>query len=166
MPTFKGFVDASASDNASAQFTISNGNSPFQDGVEFTFLGVRTEDGVQKPGYRHVFATFLDKNGKETRSKVAKPVLETNIGDLHLSMLFKLHAQFDSNDHVSSKGTFVDLVTKTIAANKGKNDGEILSAIIAAVGTKKIKVTRRPFKGLASDGRQFPTSVVDLDFVD
>lgn len=124
------------------------GTSPFQDNVEFNITGftykVAVVDGKQSD---HVL-----------------PILTTTVGDAFVSMFTKLHPATDGTPR-KAEGTAVELLLNTIAANSGKTNDEVLSAVVAAFKDKKVRVTRRSYNGLTREGKTMAASVPDFNLV-
>lgn len=148
-----GFVKADDKkiEAANKSFSISMGNSPFQDKKEFKVTGFT---------YKQV-----ENDGKVDPDAFTNPVLETTIGDMFLSMTLK--ARVDAEGKIiEPDGTFNQFIKDTISKNTGKSNGEILTAIVDGCKDKEIVVSRKPYAAATKDGRKFAASLVILNFKD
>lgn len=145
-------VNGAQKEQADKAHRIGTGASAFQPNVVF-----------QVTDYDYKKA---EKDGKVDAEAFSNPVLTTNIGvDVFLSMVTR--AKVDSDGKIlEPNGTFNNFVKETIAKNSSKEDGEIMKAIVEGSKGKDIIVTRKPYVGLSSDNRRFPTALVILDFKD
>ena len=145
-----GFVALPQDDQAR---TLSAGNSPFVDGVEFTLTG-----------HRHVFPII---DGTEKRDGYPLPVFTTSLGaEAYLFLSMVLKQKVDADNHIlTPSGSFNALVREIIAANAGNTDNQILATIEARMTGKRIRVTRVPFIKLNSKGVRIPSSYINLDIV-
>ena len=146
-----GFVKAD--DNkievANKSFSISMGNSPFQQGVIFKVAGFTYKQA--------------ENDGKVDANASVNPVLTTTVGDMFLSMALK--ARVDAEGKVlEPNGTFNQFIKGTISKMAGKSNGEILTAIVDGCKDKKVVVSRQPYAAMTKDGRKFAASLVVLDF--
>ena len=146
-----GFVKAD--DNkievANKSFSISMGNSPFQQGVIFKVTGFTYKQA--------------QNDGKVDANASVNPVLVTTVGDMFLSMALK--ARVDAEGKVlEPNGTFNQFVKDTISKMAGKSNGEILTAIVDGCKDKEVVVSRQPYAAMTKDGRKFAASLVVLDF--
>jgi hypothetical protein len=146
-----GFVKAD--DNkievANKSFSISMGNSPFQQGVIFKVTGFTYKQA--------------QNDGKVDANASVNPVLTTSVGDMFLSMVLK--ARVDAEGKVlEPNGTFNQFVKNIISNMVGKSNGEILTAIVDGCEDKEVFVTRQPYAAMTKDGRKFAASLVILDF--
>ena len=148
-----GFVKADDKkiETANKSFTISMGNSPFQQGVVLEVTGFT---------YKQV-----ENDGKVDDNAFANPVLITSKGDMFLSMTLKARVNAEGSV-LEPNGTFNRFIKDTISANAGKSNGEILKAIVDGCKDKKIVVSRQPYVAISKDGRRFAASLVILDFKD
>lgn len=139
-------------DNASKGHNISLGVNPFSDGATFEVTGfgftVPEEDNKPKEGARTL------------------PVLETSLGNLYLSLLTRRKVTSDGRI-LTPNGTLNVAVKEIVAANAGKTDGEILSAICEdpRVKGRKIKVQRTEFLAKSRVGVEYPTDLLEF-FID
>lgn len=129
--------------------TISE-RSRFLNGVKFTITGHT---------YKHP-----EIDGK-VRTDISSPVLISSIGDVFLSMLTRKHVSV-SGEILSPDGTFNKKVEEILTTNLAKSDGEILTAIEKSCKGKTLIVRRKAFVGKTSDGRDFPASMVNIDFAE
>lgn len=129
-------------------FTITNGNSPFQDNVTFNVTG-----------YTHILPM---NDGKVSKDARPNPVLKTTIGNLFVSMLIREKVTFDKT-FVKPNGTFNNKVRDIIKDNPGKNNDAILKAIVDAVKDKELVCTRVPYVARTQDGRPYPAAIVNID---
>lgn len=148
-----GFVKADDKkiEAANKSFTISMGNSPFQQGAVFVVTGFTYKQA--------------ENDGKVDANASANPVLTTSIGDMFLSMVLKARVNAEGSI-LEPNGTFNHFSKDTISANAGKSNGEILKAIVDGCKDKKVKVSRQPYVAITKDGRRFASSLVILDFKD
>lgn len=146
MLEFKKVSDAKK-EKENKSFSISQGNSPFVNGVTFEVNGF---------GYKEA----KTNDGKTTSPS---PILETTIGDLFLTMIMRSKVNSDG-EILEPDGTFNKFVKDTIAKNSNKNNGEILSAIVDECKNKKIKVNREYYSAKSSWGGIVAASIVKLNF--
>lgn len=146
-----GFVKADDNkiEAANKSFTISMGNSPFQDRVTF-----KVTDFTYKQA---------ENDGKVDAKASVNPVLTTSIGDMFLSMALKMRVDAEGKI-LEPNGTFNKFIKDTISNNAGKSNGEILTAIVGGCKDKEIVVSRQPYVAVTKDGRKFASSLVILDF--
>lgn len=148
-----GFVKADDNkiDAANKSFSISMGNSPFQQGVIFEVTGFTYKQA--------------QNDGRVDANASVNPVLTTSVGDMFLSMALK--ARVDAEGKVlEPNGTFNQFIKDTISKMLGKSNGEILTAIVDGCKDKRIVVSRQPYAAMTKDGRKFAASLVILDFKD
>lgn len=129
--------------------TISE-RSRFLNGVQFTITGHT---------YKHP-----EIDGK-VRTDISSPVLISSIGDVFLSMLTRKHVSA-GGEILSPDGTFNKIVEEILSTNLSKSDGEILGEIEKACKGKTLVVRREAFVRKTSDGRDFPASMVNIDFAE
>ena len=148
-----GFVKADDKkiEAANKSFTISMGQSPFQQGAVFEVNGFTYKQA--------------ENDGKVDANAFANPVLTTTIGDMFLSMALKARVNAEGSV-LEPNGTFNRFIKDTISANAGKSNGEILKAIVDGCKDKEVKVSRQPYAAITKDGRRFASSLVILDFKD
>lgn len=148
-----GFVKADDKkiETANKSFTISMGNSPFQQNAIFKVTGFTYKQA--------------ENDGKVDANAFANPVLTTTIGDMFLSMALKARVNAEGSV-LEPNGTFNRFIKDTISANTGKSNGEILKAIVDGCKDKEVKVSRQPYAAITKDGRRFAASLVILDFKD
>lgn len=146
-----GFVKADDNkiEAANKSFSISMGNSPFQDRVTF-----KVTDFTYKQA---------ENDGKVDAKASVNPVLTTSIGDMFLSMALKMRVDAEGKI-LEPNGTFNKFIKDTISNNAGKSNGEILTAIVEGCKDKEIVVSRQPYVAVTKDGRKFASSLVILDF--
>jgi hypothetical protein len=146
-----GFVKAD--DNkievANKSFSISMGNSPFQQGVIFKVTGFTYKQA--------------QNDGRVDANASVNPVLTTSVGDMFLSMALKARVDAEGNV-LEPNGTFNQFIKDTISKMLGKSNGEILTAIVDGCKDKEVFVTRQPYAAMTKDGRKFAASLVILDF--
>ena len=146
-----GFVKAD--DNkievANKSFSISMGNSPFQNKVTFKVTGFTYKQA--------------ENDGKVDADAMVNPVLTTTVGDMFLSMTLK--AKVDSEGKIlEPNGTFNQFIKDTISKNNGKSNGEILNAIVDGCKDKEVVVSRQPYSAISKDGRKYVAYMVVLNF--
>ena len=148
-----GFVKADDKkiEAANKSFTISMGQSPFQQGAVFEVNGFTYKQA--------------ENDGKVDANAFANPVLTTTIGDMFLSMALKARVNAEGSV-LEPNGTFNRFIKDTISTNAGKSNGEILKAIVDGCKDKEVKVSRQPYAAITKDGRRFASSLVILDFKD
>lgn len=156
MAELTGFVPASQDEIATANSSndIARGTSPFQNGVVFTVIGFSYE----KP----------EVDGKVKADAKPQPVLTAKIGDKNASLFVKAlnrSAVRADGSVLEHNGTFNQFVRETIASLSDKNNGEILQAICAGCAGRRIIVERVPYSAKSKDGRNYASSLVDLNFV-
>lgn len=146
-----GFVKADDNkiETANKSFTISMGNSPFQDKVTFKVTGFTYKQA--------------ENDGKVDANAFANPVLTTSVGDMFLSMALKAKVNAEGNI-LEPNGTFNKFIKDTISKNAGKSNGEILTALVKGCKDKEVVVSRQPYAAMTKDGRKFAASLVILDF--
>lgn len=146
-----GFVKADDNkiETANKSFTISMGNSPFQDKVTFKVTGFTYKQA--------------ENDGKVDVNAFANPVLTTSVGDMFLSMALKAKVNAEGNI-LEPNGTFNKFIKDTISKNAGKSNGEILTALVEGCKDKEVVVSRQPYAAMTKDGRKFAASLVILDF--
>lgn len=146
-----GFVKADDNkiEGANKSFSISMGNSPFQNRVTFMVTGFTYKQA--------------ENDGKVDVNASVNPVLTTTVGDMFLSMTLK--ARVDAEGKVlEPNGTFNQFVKSIISKMAGKPNGEILTAIVNGCKDREVVVSRQPYVGMTKDGRKFAASLVILDF--
>ena len=148
-----GFVKADDKkiETANKSFTISMGNSPFQDRVTFKVTGFTYKQA--------------ENDGKVDANASANPVLTTSVGDMFLSTALKARVNAEGSV-LEPNGTFNRFVKDTISKMAGKSNGEILTAIVDGCKDKEVVVSRQPYAAITKDGRKFAASLVILDFKD
>lgn len=146
-----GFVKADDKkiEAANNSFSISMGNSPFQQGVTFKVTGFTYKQA--------------QNDGKVDANAFTNPVLETTIGDMFLSMTLKARVNAEGKI-LEPNGTFNQFIKDTISKMGGKSNGEILTAIVDGCKDKEVVVSRQPYAAMTKDGRKFAASLVVLDF--
>lgn len=149
-----GFISATANHNGGEDpnkgKSLTIANSPFLDGVVLT---------ISDFGFR-----VAEIDGKVAKDARVLPVLVTSVGDLFISMLIRSKVDKDGNI-LETSGDLNELVKSKIAELRGKTDGEILSAIVGECKGKKFVVKRQNFAALTKDGRQYPTSLININEV-
>lgn len=148
-----GFVKADEKkiETANKSFSISMGNSPFQDRVTF-----KVTDFTYKQA---------ENDGKVDANAFTNPVLTTTVGDMFLSMTLK--ARVDAEGRIlEPNGSFNKFVKDTISRMAGKSNGEILKAIVDGCKDKEVVVSRQPYAAMTKDGRKYAASLVVLNFKD
>ena len=148
-----GFVKADEKkiETANKSFSISMGNSPFQDRVTF-----KVTDFTYKQA---------ENDGKVDAIAFTNPVLTTTVGDMFLSMTLK--ARVDAEGRIlEPNGSFNKFVKDTISRMAGKSNGEILKAIVDGCKDKEVVVSRQPYAAMTKDGRKYAASLVVLNFKD
>ena len=148
-----GFVKADEKkiETANKSFSISMGNSPFQDRVTF-----KVTDFTYKQA---------ENDGKVDANAFTNPVLTTTVGDMFLSMTLK--ARVDAEGRIlEPNGSFNKFVKDTISRMAGKSNGEILKAIVDGCNNKEVVVSRQPYAAMTKDGRKYAASLVVLNFKD
>lgn len=128
--------------------SIKDGNSPFQNNVQFTISG-----------YTYVKAKNDGVVDKDARSV---PVFKTSVGNLFLSTIIRSQVKSDGSI-ITPNGTFNEFVKQQIA-QKSTNK-EIMAAVVQGCQGKQIRVTRIPYAGLTRDNRPIAKFLVQLDFV-
>ena len=128
--------------------SIKDGNSPFQNNVQFTISG-----------YTYVKAKNDGVVDKDARSV---PVFKTSVGNLFLSTIIRSQVKSDGSV-ITPNGTFNEFVKQQIA-QKSTNK-EIMSTVVQGCQGKQIRVTRIPYAGLTRDNRPIVKFLVQLDFV-
>lgn len=128
--------------------SIKDGNSPFQNNVQFTISG-----------YTYVKAKNDGVVDKDARSV---PVFKTSVGNLFLSTIIRSQVKSDGSV-ITPNGTFNEFVKRQIA-EKSTNK-EIMSTVVQGCQGKQIRVTRVPYAGLTRDNRPIAKFLVQLDFV-
>ena len=156
MAELTGFRTASQSEieTANSSNDIARSTSPFQNGVVFTVNGFSYE----KP----------EIDGKVAPDAKPQPVLLAKIGDKDVSLFVKplnRSAVRADGSVLEHNGTFNKFVRETIASLSNKNNGEILQAIVDGCADRQIIVERVPYSAKSKDGRNYATSLVDLNFV-
>lgn len=148
-----GFVKADDKkiETANKSFTISMGNSPFQQNAIFKVTGFTYKQA--------------ENNGKVDANAFANPVLTTTIGDMFLSMALKMRVDAEGKI-LEPNGTFNHFIKDIIGRMAGKSNGEILTAIVDGCKDKEVVVSRQPYVAITKDGRKFAASLVILDFKD
>ena len=148
-----GFVKAvdNMIETANKSFTISMGNSPFQDRVTFKVTGFTYKQA--------------ENDGKVDANASVNPVLTTSVGDMFLSMALKARVNAEGSV-LEPNGTFNRFVKDTISKMAGKSNGEILTAIVDGCKDKEVVDSRQPYAAITKDGRKFASSLVILDFKD
>lgn len=138
------------SENAS---TTLNGSSPFVDGVTLSVTGV--------------VACQTEIDGAIPNNSPIKLVITTTIGDISVPMLVRRRLDADGN-HIVPSGTFNNAVTRWIAENPSATNQQFADWITASTtgANRRLIVRRRPYAGIASDGRRYPASLVEFNFVD
>ena len=146
-----GFVKADDNkiDVANKSFSISMGNSPFQQGVIFKVTGFTYKQA--------------QNDGKVDANASVNPVLTTSVGDMFLSMTLKARVNAEGKI-LEPNGTFNQFIKDTISKMAGKSNGEILTAIVDGCKDKEVVVSRQPYAAMTKDGRKFAASLVVLDF--
>lgn len=146
-----GFVKADDNkiEAANKSFTISMGQSPFQDRVTFKVTGFTYKQA--------------ENDGKVGAEASVNPVLVTSVGDMFLSMALKMRVDAEGKI-LEPNGSFNKFIKDTISTNAGKSNGEILTAIVEGCKDKEVVVSRQPYVAMAKDGRKFASSLVILDF--
>lgn len=146
-----GFVAANAAQTESANKStaLGRGVSPFVQDAKFQVTGF---------GYK-----LPEQDGKVDAKAVPQPVLTTTLNaDLFVRALMRPIAT--EKEPMEHNGTVNLFVRDFITQHKDKNDGEILTALIAELKDKDIIVQRVPYVGLSRDGRRYAASLVDLYF--
>lgn len=133
---------------ANESTSIKDGNSPFQNNVQFTISG-----------YTYVKAKNDGVVDKDARSV---PVFKTSVGNLFLNTIIRSQVKSDGSI-ITPNGTFNEFVKQQIA-QKSTNK-EIMSAVVQGCQGKQIRVTRVPYAGLTRDNRPIAKFLVQLDFV-
>lgn len=128
--------------------SIKDGNSPFQNNVQFTISG-----------YTYVKAKNDGVVDKDARSV---PVFKTSVGNLFLNTIIRSQVKSDGSI-ITPNGTFNEFVKQQIA-QKSTNK-EIMAAVVQGCQGKQIRVTRVPYAGLTRDNRPIAKFLVQLDFV-
>lgn len=148
-----GFVKADDNkiEAANKSFTISMGQSPFQDRVTFKVTGFTYKQA--------------ENDGKVDAKASVNPVLITTVGDMFLSMALKMRVDAEGKI-LEPNGTFNHFIKDTIGRMAGKSNGEILTAIVDGCKDKEVVVSRQPYVAITKDGRKFAASLVILDFKD
>lgn len=148
-----GFVKADDKkiETANKSFSISMGQSPFQDRVTFKVTGFTYKQA--------------QIDGKVDTNASTNPVLITTVGDMFLSMALKARVSAEGSV-LEPNGTFNRFVKDTISKMAGKSNGEILTAIVDGCKDKEVVVSRQPYVAITKDGRKFASSLVVLDFKD
>lgn len=138
------------SENAS---TTLNGSSPFVDGVTLSVTGV--------------VACQTEIDGAIPNNSPIKLVITTTIGDISVPMLVRRRLDADGN-HIVPSGTFNNAVTRWIAENPSATNQQFADWITASTtgANRRLIVRRKPYAGIASDGRRYPASLVEFNFVD
>lgn len=144
-----GFKEVENIDERDKEKTISE-RSRFLDKVKFSITGHT---------YKHP-----EIDGK-VRTDISSPVLASTIGDVFLSMLTRKHVSA-SGEILSPNGTFNKKVEEILSTTLSKSDGEILGEIEKACKGKTLVVRREAFVRKISDGRDFPASMVNIDFAE
>ena len=127
--------------------SIEDGNSPFQNNVQFTISG-----------YTYVKAKNDGVVDKDARSV---PVFKTSVGNLFLNTIIRSQVKSDGSI-ITPNGTFNEFVKQQIA-QKSTNK-EIMAAVVQGCQGKQIRVTRIPYAGLTRDNRPIAKFLVQLDF--
>ncbi|MDY5324410.1 MAG: hypothetical protein SPG96_05775 [Succinivibrio sp.] len=148
-----GFVKADDNkiEAANKSFTISMGQSPFQDRVTFKVTGFTYKQA--------------ENDGKVDAKASVNPVLITTVGDMFLSMALKMRVDAEGKI-LEPNGTFNHFIKDIIGRMAGKSNGEILTAIVDGCKDKEVVVSRQPYVAITKDGRKFAASLVILDFKD
>lgn len=151
-------VDASRKEKADKSFSITNGSSPFKNGVEFTvkshdyknaeFDGKVAEDAKDLPGF------VISLNGKEKFIFLKTVLDEDNTAYDEDGKMFSLSAEGEVNI----------LARKIRDEKEGKSNGELLKAIVKELKNKPIVVTRVAYMGLSFKGNKQPKSLMELNF--
>lgn len=128
------------------------GASPFVAG-----LGGGDNDHLQIKDYG-----FVTSDGKNHLPILKVYLGVVFVGNLFVSSLTKTYVKKDGST-IKAQGDVVDLVRKTIAANAGKTNKEVLDAIIAAVGNRDIKVERTEYTANGKFG-DVAKATIDLYF--
>lgn len=146
-----GFVKADDNkiEAANKSFTISMGQSPFQDRVTFKVTGFTYKQA--------------ENDGKVDAKASVNPVLVTSVGDMFLSMALKMRVDAEGKI-LEPNGFFNKFIKDTISTNADKSNGEILTAIVEGCKDKEVVVKRQPYVAMTKDGRKFASSLVILDF--
>ena len=148
-----GFVKADDKkiETANKSFSISMGQSPFQDRVAFKVTGFTYKQA--------------EDDGKVDANASVNPVLTTSVGDMFLSMALKARVNAEGAI-LEPSGTFNRFIKDTISKMAGKSNGEILAAIVDGSKDKEVVVSRQPYVAITKDGRKFASSLVILNFKD
>lgn len=143
-------LNGTALETAKCGFSITLGNSPFQDDVLFTIIGFTF--------------TVPMEDGKVKQDARALPVLITSIGNLYLSLLLKRKITADGKV-ITPDGSLNRLVREIVGKANGKTDGEILQTIVYDPRIKghNVKVKRTPFVGKSRLGSEFPSDLIEFD---
>lgn len=134
-----GFVEVDEKEKKAIgeSFSISLGNSPFQDKVVFKITGFTFKKA--------------ENDGKVDKDARKNPVLTTTVGDCFLSMCTKAKVT-DKSKILEPNGTFNTYIKETIATMHGKNNETILQQIVDDCKDKEICVTRVPYSALGKNG--------------
>ena len=150
----KGFASASTTDAAiaSKESSLARANSPFQHGVVFNITG-------------YDFVKPIYNDTKATAEASFIPVLTTTVGNLFIKMLSRKGVNKDG-EIVTHDGAFNAEIAEILSANADKNDGETLTLIVNKYKNKKLVVNRKDYVAINKNGQPYPTSLVDINFVD
>ena len=151
MAKLTGFQTATESETntANASTSIKQGNSPFQNNVQFTISGFSYEKA--------------EVDGKVDKDAYLNPVLVTSVGSLFLSTVLRSRVK-DDGSVLTPNGTFNKFCREQIS--KYNTNGEILKAIVDGCEDKKIVVNRIPFAAISKDGRRIPAFLMELNFAE
>lgn len=146
-------VSATEKESANKSNSLSQGTSPFVQNATFTVTGF----DYRKP----------EIDGKVPANALPQPVFVCRMGendvDLFVKPLTRGVACADGTvlDH---KGGLNLWVRDQLVALRGKNDGEILQALVDGLKDKTLIVDRVPYTAQSKDGRTYAASLVDIHF--
>lgn len=137
--------------NESASVSL-NGASPFVSGAILSVTGVA------------VCQTQID--GTTNDDSPLKLVITTTIGDINVPMLVRVKLDADGN-HIVPSGTFNVAVRNWIANNPTASNRQFADWLVEQTtgANRNLVVNRRPYAGIARDGRRYPASLVEFNFV-